>query len=84
MDHIFFALAQSLQELITSIDHFSSESSSWCDLAVYNGMGAAADSLFGNVTQSMKDRGMWDETLVLMTSDNGGVQCHRPVLLFQR
>lgn len=40
--------------------------------AVYNGMGAAADSLFGNVTQAMKDYGMWNHTLLLMTSDNGG------------
>lgn len=81
MNHIFRISTVVSEQIVMNV---SFEISFWCDTAVYNGMGAAADSLFGNVTQSMKDRGMWDNTLVLMTSDNGGVQCHEPVLLFQR
>lgn len=40
--------------------------------AVYNGMGAAADSVFGNATSALKRRGMWGSTLVVVMSDNGG------------
>jgi arylsulfatase I/J len=40
--------------------------------AIYNGMAAAADDLFGNMTTALKAKGMWNNTLVVMTSDNGG------------
>ena len=39
--------------------------------ATYNGMGAAADSLFGNMTTALKDKGIWGSTLVVMTSGEG-------------
>ena len=40
--------------------------------AVYNGMVAAADDLFGNVTRSLRARRMYDNTVIVMSSDNGG------------
>eukprot|EP01052_Picozoa_sp_SAG31_P001352 SAG31_NODE_46_length_30980_cov_226.095107_12_plen_174_part_00 len=40
--------------------------------AIYNGMGSAADSVFGNATTALKATGLWNNTLVVMSSDNGG------------
>jgi arylsulfatase B len=40
--------------------------------AIYNGMGAAADSLFGNTTDALKSLDMWNNTLLVAMSDNGG------------
>lgn len=40
--------------------------------AVYNGMGAAADGMFANTTQALREKDMWGNTLVVMSSDNGG------------
>jgi arylsulfatase A-like enzyme len=37
--------------------------------AIYNGMGSAADSVFGNATRSLKQHGLWENTLVIMSSD---------------
>ena len=39
---------------------------------VYNGMAAAADELFGNMTAALKTRSMYENTLIIMSSDNGG------------
>ncbi len=39
---------------------------------VYNGMGAAADELFGNLTAALKAKNMWTDTLLVFSSDNGG------------
>lgn len=39
---------------------------------IYAGMMAALDEAIGNVTQALMQRGMWDNTLVILTSDNGG------------
>ena len=38
--------------------------------AIYNGMGSAADSVFGNATRALKQHGLWENTLVVMSSDN--------------
>lgn len=40
--------------------------------AVYNGMGYAADQLFGNMTKALKAKAMYNDTLIVLTSDNGG------------
>ena len=40
--------------------------------AVYNGMGFAADQVFGNMTATLKAKGMYNSTLIVLTSDNGG------------
>ena len=42
------------------------------DYAIMNGMASAADEVLGNTTQALKDRGMWENTLLIYTSDNGG------------
>ena len=42
------------------------------DYAIMNGMASAADQVLGNTTRALKDRGMWENTLLIYTSDNGG------------
>eukprot|EP00051_Salpingoeca_urceolata_P006975 m.92254 g.92254 ORF g.92254 m.92254 type:complete len:519 (-) comp15063_c0_seq2:211-1767(-) len=42
------------------------------DFIDYNGMISAVDSIVGNVTAALKETGMWENTLFLFTSDNGG------------
>lgn len=39
---------------------------------VYAGMLSALDEGIGKVTQAVKDHGMWDNTIVILTTDNGG------------
>lgn len=36
--------------------------------AVYNGMGFAADQVFGNMTATLKAKGMFSNTLIVLTS----------------
>ena len=42
------------------------------DYAIMNGMASAADEVLGNVSSAMQARGMWANTLIVYTSDNGG------------
>eukprot|EP00039_Didymoeca_costata_P026999 m.17182 g.17182 ORF g.17182 m.17182 type:complete len:590 (+) comp5927_c0_seq2:58-1827(+) len=42
------------------------------DYAIMNGMATIADEVLGNVTSVFKARGMWENTLLIYTSDNGG------------
>ena len=39
---------------------------------IYCGMVRAMDESVGNITQTYKDLGLWDNTLVIMSADNGG------------
>ena len=40
--------------------------------AVYHAMVAFADDCLGNLTAALRAKGMWNDTLVVVTSDNGG------------
>jgi arylsulfatase A-like enzyme len=40
--------------------------------AVSNGMATVSDSVLANVTAALKKRGMWERTLIVHLSDNGG------------
>ena len=40
--------------------------------ATYNGMGIAADEVFGNVTRALRMRQMYSTSFIVVTSDNGG------------
>ena len=42
------------------------------DYAVQNGMAAIGDQVLGNMTSTLKAAGMWENTLVIHTTDNGG------------
>jgi arylsulfatase A-like enzyme len=39
---------------------------------IYAGMLTAADEGIRNVTQALKDNGMWEDTILIFTTDNGG------------
>jgi arylsulfatase I/J len=39
---------------------------------VYHAMVSFLDDQLGNITNTMKNLGMWDNTLMILTSDNGG------------
>merc|ERR1712190_386592 len=43
------------------------------DCKTFGDMLHVLDSGIGNVTQALKSKGLWDETLMLFTSDNGGI-----------
>ena len=40
--------------------------------AISNGMATVTDSILANVTAALKRRGMWNHTLIIHLSDNGG------------
>merc|ERR1712093_80781 len=35
-------------------------------------MASVADEVMGNMTAALRDLGMWKDTLIILTSDNGG------------
>lgn len=42
------------------------------DFQIMNGMASISDEVLGNLTSALKERGMWTNTLIILTSDNGG------------
>ena len=40
------------------------------DFAVYNGMVAAADDLYGNMTRALRAKDMYEKTLIILSADN--------------
>ena len=49
---------------------------STCDFRrTYQAMVSVADNVTGHVVQLMKERKMWDNTLMVVSADNGGAQC---------
>jgi len=42
------------------------------DFAIMNGMATVSDEVLGNMTAALKAKGMWQNTLIVVTSDNGG------------
>ena len=47
--------------------------------AVYNGMGVAADQVFGNMTTALKAKEMYNNTLIVLTS--GPLQAVAPTTI---
>ncbi|XP_077982004.1 arylsulfatase B-like [Glandiceps talaboti] len=42
------------------------------DRRVYNGMVSMMDEIIGNITNKLKEKGMWENTLFVFMSDDGG------------
>ena len=42
----------------------------------FQAMVSVADNVTGTVVQLLKERGMWSNTLFVVSADNGGSQCH--------
>ena len=42
------------------------------DYRIMQGMASASDSVLGNTTAALKAKGMWNDTILIYTSDNGG------------
>ncbi|XP_065191775.1 arylsulfatase B-like [Sycon ciliatum] len=42
------------------------------DRRIYHAMVAYLDDVIGNLTAALKDRDLWDNTLIVVSSDNGG------------
>ena len=39
---------------------------------IYNGMVAAADDLYGNMTKKLREKQMYERTIIILSADNGG------------
>ena len=49
---------------------------STCDhRRTYQAMVSVADNVTGYVVQLLKDKGMWDNTIMVVSADNGGAEC---------
>ena len=49
---------------------------STCDFRrTYQAMVSVADNVTGHLVQLLKERNMWDNTLMVVSADNGGAQC---------
>jgi len=54
-------------------DYYSDQYSTYFkDYAIMNGMATVSDEVLGNITSALKDRNMWNNTLLIHVSDNGG------------
>lgn len=49
------------------------------DRRVYAAMGVYWDKSLGRIVQTLKERGMWEDTLLVLTADNGGPVYPSPV-----
>jgi len=73
-----FAVHRPLQAPQAEIDHFKSKPTvGGHDNPIYAGMIRALDSSFGRVVKALDDLGIADNTLIIFTSDNGGLTVPR-------
>ena len=49
------------------------------DFAVYNGMVAAADDLYGNMTRALRAKDMYEKTLIILSADNVSARIISPL-----
>lgn len=73
--HLLHTPLQVPQSYLLRVDNFVKEKGWHFDSSnrrLYAAMTLYLDDTIGAVVQEMKDQGMWDNTLVIFTSDNGG------------
>ena len=71
--HIVHAPLQAPQEYIDkfNLDSFKNDKAGH-QRQLYAAMVNFADGVLGNITAALKEKGMWQDTLVVFSSDNGG------------
>jgi arylsulfatase A-like enzyme len=53
-------------------DNYDKIDKQCCFRQYYSAMAHMADAHIGGVVQKLKDKGLWENTLLVITSDNGG------------
>jgi leishmanolysin-like peptidase len=70
---LFLYFSQQVPHMpLTTLPEFEDPSNIFKMSRTYNAMVACADQATQNITIVLKARGMWDKTLMLVASDNGG------------
>ena len=57
---------------VANPDTYEAADKQCCFRMYYSAMAHMADAHIGGVVQKIKDKGLWDNTLLVVTSDNGG------------
>ena len=70
--HIAHAPLQAPADYIGRFDYVQPTDNDFHSRQYYHAMVSFADEAVGNVTDALKTKGMWDNTLVIFFADNGG------------
>ena len=72
--HIVHAPLEVPQEYFEKFNFIAPTDREGYSRQLYHAMVNFADAAVGNLTKALKDKGMWEDTLIVFSSDNGSVQ----------